>query len=239
MRIIPRIDVKNSHIVKGVQFEGLKKLGDPNEFGVRYFDEGADELIFVDIVASLYGRNSLYELVAKATNDIFIPITVGGGIKTLYDVESMLNHGADKVAINTAALSNPNLITEVARNFGSQCMVLSVEAKKTNENKWVAYFDTGREKTNIDVVDWVQQGIDRGAGEIYVMSVDNEGRARGCDIQLAKTIANICSVPFIFGGGIGISEHYCEVRDLGNVDAISLSHALHYNKVNIKSLKRK
>ena len=133
MRIIPRIDVKNSFVVKGVQFEGLKKLGDPNDFGLRYYNEGADELIFMDVVASLYGRNSLFELTAQATEEIFIPITVGGGIKTVSDVEKMLTCGADKVAINTAAISNPKLITEVANNFGSQCMVLSIEAKKINE----------------------------------------------------------------------------------------------------------
>ena len=237
MRIIPRIDVKNSFVVKGVQFEGLKKLGDPNDFGLRYYNEGADELIFMDVVASLYGRNSLFELTAQATEEIFIPITVGGGIKTVSDVEKMLTCGADKVAINTAAISNPELITEVANNFGSQCMVLSIEAKKINEKKWVAYFDSGREKTDINVTDWISEGIDRGAGEIYVMSVDCDGRARGCDLELAEAIMDICRAPLIFGGGIGMPEHLHELSKLKGIDAISVSHSLHYNKIAINKMK--
>ena len=238
LRIIPRIDVKNSNVVKGVQFEGLRKLGDPNEFGLRYYNEGAHELIFMDIVASLYGRNSLFDFIARATNEIFIPITVGGGIKSVYDVEQMLKSGADKVAINTAAISNPGLISEVACNFGSQCMVLSIEAKKVHDEKWVAYFDSGREKTDINVVDWIKEGIDLGAGEIYVMSVDCEGRAQGCDIGLAKTISSVCSVPLIFGGGIGNFNHYQELCELKTVDAVSISNVLHYDKLKISNLKK-
>ena len=166
MRIIPRIDVKNNFVVKGIQFEGLKKLGLPSDFGIRYYEEGAHELIFIDIVASLYERNSLFEIIREATKDIFIPITVGGGLKSVSDVELALANGADKVAINTAALSNPKLITEIANNFGSQCMVLSIEAKSVGKGHWVAYFDNGRERTNTSVIEWVREGVDRGAGEI-------------------------------------------------------------------------
>jgi len=236
LRIIPRIDVKNSFVVKGVQFEGLKKLGDPNKFGLHYYHSDAHEIIFMDVVASLYGRNSLFELISRATEDIFIPITVGGGIKSLHDVEKMLKCGADKVAINTAAISNPQFITDVAKTFGSQCMVLSIEAKKVNDSQWVAYFDSGREKTDLDVISWMKEGIERGAGEVYVMSVDCDGRGRGTDIQLAKAATSVCSVPLIFGGGVGKSEHVRELDEITGVDAISISHALHYKKIKIHDI---
>lgn len=149
------MDVKGPNLVKGIQFEGLRKLGDPNEFAKKYYQQGIDELIYIDIVASLYERNNLTEIVRKTSEDVFIPITVGGGIRSTDDVKEVLNAGADKVAINTAALKRPELITEISERFGSQCMVLSIQAKKVGYKKWEAYYDCGREKTGVDVVDWV------------------------------------------------------------------------------------
>ena len=168
IRLIPRLDVKSNNLIKGIQLEGLRVLGTPNEFALRYYKQGADELIYMDCVASLYGRNNLHDIVEQAARDVFIPLTVGGGIRSVDDANRLLRCGADKVAVNTAAVSNPHLIADIARCFGSQCMVLSVEAKQLGPGHWEAYTNNGREKTGIDVVDWVRRGVALGAGEILL-----------------------------------------------------------------------
>jgi len=179
LRIIPRLDIKGPNLIKGIRLEGLRVVGDPHAFALRYYAQGADEMVFMDIVASLYQRNSLSDIIRRAANQIYIPITVGGGIRSLDDVDNMLRSGADKVAINTAAIARPALITEVARRFGSQCMVLSVEAKRTGPGRWEAYTDNGREHTGLDVIDWIAQAVGLGAGEILLTAVDQEGTRKG------------------------------------------------------------
>ena len=174
IRLIARLDIKGPNLIKGINLEGLRVIGSPNDFAIKYYKQGIDELIFMDCVATLYGRNHLAELIVKASKETFVPITVGGGIRSTDDVFEILRSGADKVAINTAAILNPNLILEVARCFGSQCMVLSIEAKKIGTNKWEAYTDNGREKTGLDVVSWAKQAVKLGVGEILLTSVDNE-----------------------------------------------------------------
>lgn len=236
LRFIARLDVKTEHLVKGIQLEGLRKLGKPNDFARRYYAEGIDEILYVDIVASLYERNSLLPIIERATEDIFVPLTVGGGIRSLENVRKALELGADKVAINTAALRNPDLISEVAKAFGSQCMVLNVEAKRTGLNAWECYYDNGREKSGRSVVDWVREAGDRGAGEILLTSVDQEGGQKGMDIKLIEAVCNIAKVPVIASGGVGSIEHISDAADVG-VDAVAMAHVLHYDKLQISEIK--
>jgi len=183
IRLIARLDVKAPNLVKGIQLEGLRKLGDPNEFALKYYGQGIDEIYYEDIVASLYERNSLLEIIEKTTENIFVPITVGGGLRSIEDVSAVLRVGADKVAVNTAAIKRPSIISEIAERFGSQCTVLSIQAKQQNGG-WEAYYDNGREHSGRDVVEWARQGEDLGAGEILLTSVDREGTAKGFDLDL-------------------------------------------------------
>lgn len=236
MRFIARLDVKGENLVKGIQLEGLRKLGRPNEFARRYYSEGIDEILYIDIVASLYERNSLLPIIERATDDIFVPITVGGGIRSLGDVRAGLEVGADKVAINTAALRRPELINEVAEAFGSQCMVLGVEAKRTGSGKWECYFDNGREKSGKDALEWVKEGAKRGAGEILLTSVDQEGGQKGMDTELLAAVSSAVSIPVIASGGVGALEHISEAVETG-VDAIAMAHVLHYGKLSIVEAK--
>jgi len=182
LRIIPRLDIKGKNLIKGVQLEGLRVMGDPHQFALKYYRAGADELVYMDIVASLYGRNNLSDIIKRAADQVFIPITVGGGIRSVDDARHILRYGADKVAINTAAIARPDLISEVARRFGSQAMVLSIEAKQVAPGKWEAYTDNGRERTGLDVLEWVRKGVEMGAAEILLTSVDREGTRKGFDI---------------------------------------------------------
>jgi len=196
-RLIARLDIKAPFLVKGIQLEGLRKLGDPNDFALKYYHAGIDEIFYIDIVASLYDRNSLTDIISKTTNEIFVPITVGGGIRSLHDVEKALRAGADKVAINTAAIKNPILIEEIAKRFGSSCVVLSIEAKKTNKDNWEAYYDNGREHSSLDLVEWAMEGQDRGVGEILITSVDRDGTKKGFDVDLVENISDKVKVPLI------------------------------------------
>ena len=191
LRLIARLDIKGNNLIKGIQLEGLRKIGDPSQYAKKYYEDGADELIYMDTVASLYGRNQLYELLSNTVKNIFIPITVGGGIRSLNDAKDLLRCGADKVAVNTAAINNPDLISEIANHCGSSCMVLSIEAKSNGRDKWEAYTNNGREHSGIDVKDWVKVGTKMGAGEILLTSVDREGTRKGFDIKLIKQITNI------------------------------------------------
>jgi len=236
IRLIGRLDIKGPNLIKGINLEGLRVIGSPNDYAFKYYNQGIDELIFMDCVATLYGRNHLAELIVRASKEIFVPITVGGGIRSTDDVFEILRSGADKVAINTAAILNPNLISKVSRSFGSQCMVLSVEAKKVGNNKWEAYTDNGREKTGLDVLSWVKQAVKLGAGEILLTSVDNEGTRKGFDVHLLKTITNEVSVPVIASGGMGNPNHLMEAVKLGNIDAIAMADILHYERYSFESI---
>jgi len=238
IRIIARLDVKGPNLVKGVQLEGLRKLGDPNAFAKKYYEQGIDEIIYIDIVASLYERNSLVDIVKRATGDVFIPITVGGGIRSVDDVREILRAGADKVAINTAAIKNPALITEVSKKFGSQCMVLSIQAKQTGPGKWEVYYDNGREKTGLDVVEWAQKGVELGAGEILLTSVDREGTAKGFDTELIKAVSGSVTIPVIAGGGAGSPDDIVQAVKIGKADAVAVAHILHYNKYSMDNIRQ-
>lgn len=238
VRVIARLDVKNSDLVKGIQFEGLRKLGNQNEFAIKYYEQGADELLYIDIVASLYERNYLQEVIKEATKNVFIPITVGGGIRSISDVETLLNSGADKVVVNTGGIKNPQLITEIAMKYGSQCVVVSIEAKKIGPNKWEAYYDNGREKSGLDAIDWAVAAEKLGAGEILITSVDQEGTEKGFDIDLIKSLTNVVSIPVIAGGGMGETKDAIDAVKSGGSNAIAVASILHYNKFSIEDIKR-
>jgi cyclase len=236
VRLIARLDVKAPNLVKGVQLEGLRKLGDPNEFARRYYREGIDEIYYEDIVASLYERNSLIEIIERSTHDVFVPVTVGGGLRSVADVEAVLRAGADKVAINTAAIKSPVIVREVADRFGSQCMVLSIQAKKNGES-WEAYYDNGREHSGIDAVGWAQRGQELGAGEILLTSVDQEGTGLGFDLDLIKAVTARVDIPVIASGGMGHPDHLVSVIKEGNADAIAMARVLHYGMYSLEDLR--
>jgi len=237
LRIIARLDVKAPNLVKGVQLEGLRKLGDPNKFANKYYEDGIDEIYYEDIVASLYGRNSLSDVIEEATKNVFVPITVGGGIRSVQDVEKVLKSGADKVAINTQAIKTPSLISEVSNRFGNQCMVLSVQAKRQSRG-WEAYYDNGRERSGLDVLEWVKKGQDLGAGEIVLTSVDNEGTAKGFDLELISEVTTQLDIPVIASGGAGTLEHVRAAVKDASADAVAVAHILHYEKYSVGQIRR-
>ena len=236
VRLIARLDIKGPNLVKGVQMEGLRVLGNTQEFAYKYYIDGIDEIIYIDIVASLYGRNNLSEIVKRTSQDVFIPITVGGGIRTVEDVRKLLRAGADKVAINTASVKRPDLIRDVSRCFGSQCTVLSIQAKRLGKCKWEVYTDNGREHTGIDVLEWAIRGTELGAGEILLTSVDREGTKKGFDVDLVSTVSKAVHVPVIACGGMGNMEHLIKVVQDGKADAVAMASVLHYNLLNIKEI---
>ena len=236
-RLIARLDVKGPNLIKGVHLEGLRVIGDPNEYAVKYYNQGADELLYLDIVASLYGRSNLTEIVKKTTNDIFVPVTVGGGVRNIDDVASLLRAGADKIAVNTAAVKNPKLISEIANKFGSQCMVLSIEAKYQDSGNWEVYTDSGRERTGIDVIDWVKKGEKYGAGELLITSIDREGTRKGFDIDLISAITDVINIPVIASGGMGSPEDLIDIVKKGNVDAVAMADILHYNRATVEDVR--
>lgn len=238
IRLIARLDVKGPNLIKGVHLEGLRVIGDPNVYAKRYYEQGADELIYIDCVASLYGRNSLSEIVQHAARDVFVPMTVGGGIRTVEDATNILRCGADKVAVNTAATARPAIITEIARRFGSQCMVLSIEAKRMGHQRWEAFTDNGREETGLDVIDWVKEGVALGAGEILLTSVDREGTRKGYDVELIRAVTQEVSVPVIASGGMGVPEHLVPTVIEGEADAVAMADILHFNRATIGDIRR-
>jgi len=238
VRLIARLDVKGANLIKGIHLEGLRIVGDPQVHTQNYYAHGIDEIIYMDAVASLYGRNHLTEIVKRAANEVFIPMTVGGGIRSADDVTAILHAGADKVAINTAAIQNPRLIKEVAEKFGSQCMVLSIEAKKVGENRWEAYTENGRERTGKDVVEWACRAEELGAGEILLTSVDQEGTRKGFDLELTRRVSTAVSIPVIASGGMGDMDHLRAVVQEGKADAVAMADVLHYNRLTIEGIKR-
>jgi cyclase len=242
IRLIARLDVKNNYLVKGVQLEGLRKMGNPHEVALRYYEQGVDEIIYMDIVASLYNRNSLGEIVRRTTDDVFIPVTVGGGLRSVEDVRATLKLGADKVAINTAAIKDRRIIGDVASAFGSQCMVLGIEAKRRRDRNgretggWEAYYDNGREHSGLDAVEWAARGVELGAGEILLTSVDREGMERGMDCELIKAVCSAVNVPVIASGGCGGPADAAEAARAG-CGAVAVASILHYKKTGVAELK--
>jgi cyclase len=239
VRLIARLDIKGPKLIKGINLEGVRVVGDPHEYAKSYFAQGVDEIVYMDSVATLYGRNSLVDLVRATTEDVFVPMTVGGGLRSLADVDEMMRAGADKVAINTAAIRRPELLREVSRRYGSQAMVLSVEAKRRRDGRgWEAYVDLGREKTDLDVIDWVRRAVDMGCGEILLTSVDREGMRAGFDLELVRAVTEAVDVPVIASGGMGKLEHALEVIGQGGADAVAMAHVLHYKQVPLDALRR-
>ena len=238
MRIIARLDIKNNYVIKGINFEGLRKIGSPTELCSKYYKEGADELVLFDSVASLYSRDNIFEIIKKITEKVFIPVCVGGGIRSLEDIKMALYSGADKVLINTAIVKNISFLKEAKQNFGASNIVVSIEAKKS-DNSWEVYTNSGRDKTNIDVFDWIQKVQDIGCGEIVLTSIDHDGTRQGLDLNLIKKIKNIkVDVPLIFSGGVGKIEHIKELKDIFPDEALAIASALHYNNLNISQVKK-
>jgi cyclase len=237
VRLIARLDIKGPNLIKGIHLEGLRVVGDPQAFAERYYHEGIDELIYMDIVASLYGRNNLTDIVRHTADRIFMPLTVGGGIRSPDDVRDLLRAGADKIAINTAAMRRPELISEIARRFGSQCVVLSIEAKRRNDGGWEAYVDNGREKTGMDVVEWARRGEQLGAGEILVTSVDQEGTRKGMDCNLVRAITDAVKLPVIASGGAGSPADVVKAVTEGHADAVAMADILHYGRHSLSAIR--
>lgn len=236
-RIIARVDVKNEFVIKGIHLEGLRKVGDPNEMAKQYYQDGVDEIIFMDAVAAYYDRNSLTHIIERACKDVFVPITVGGGIRKITDIQIALNAGADKTAINTKAVQDPNFIKEASEVFGSQCIVSSIDALKIGPDKWEVYIDNGREPTGLDVIEWAQKVEELGAGEIMLTSIDKEGTKKGFDIELNKRVSEVVSIPIISSGGAGKGKDVANVIDKTDIDAVAIASLFHYKIETVKSLK--
>jgi cyclase len=230
-RIIPRLDIKGPSLVKGIHLEGLRVLGRPADFARAYYLEGADELLFVDIVASLYQRNQLLPLILETAREMYIPLTVAGGLRSLDDIRSVLRAGADKAALNTAAIRRPDLVGEAAVAFGSSTVVLSIEAKKRSDGTYEAYTDCGRERTGREVAAWAREAESRGAGEILVTSIDREGTGGGFDIELTQIIAKAVSVPVVASGGAGKKEDVVDLVRSTDVSGVAVASLLHYDWV--------
>lgn len=233
VRLIARLDIKGEHLIKGINLEGVRKIGDPHAFASRYYREGIDEIVYLDAVASLYGRNSLLDIVRRTAEKIFIPITVGGGLRSADDAQAALRAGADKVAINTEATRRPDLIAEMAQRFGSQAVVLSIQAKRQPGGGWEALRDLGREHTGLDAVEWATRGESLGAGEILVTSVDQEGTGQGFDVELVRAVSRAVSIPVIASGGMGTIEHLEEVVREGEASAVAMAQVVHYGRLTV------
>ncbi len=238
IRIIPLLHIKSENVVKPVHTEALRVVGSPKSLSTRYYAEGADELIYLDVVASLYQRNFDFELLRSVTENIFIPVTVGGGIRSITDINNALRAGADKVAINTYAVRHPVFLKEAAKEFGSQCITLFIEAKQRPDGSYEVYTDGGREWTGSDAIEWAKQAIDLGVGEILISSIDRDGTKRGYDVELIRKISTFAPIPIIAHGGAGTSESIREVICEGKADAVAVSSVFHYGELSIQNVKR-
>ncbi|EOS60396.1 imidazoleglycerol phosphate synthase, cyclase subunit [Firmicutes bacterium M10-2] len=237
-RIIPCLDVKDGRVVKGIHFTGLKELGDPVEYAKKYYLDGADELVFLDITATHEGRQTIKDLVRDVAREIYIPFTVGGGIRTIEDIRAILLAGADKVSLNSAAVKDPNLIRQGAEMFGNQCIVLAVDARERKDGSgWNVVINGGRVDTGKDVLEWVKEGVALGAGEILLTSMDADGTKTGFDIKLCKAVRNVVNVPIIASGGCGSLEHFYEVFEKDAADAALAASLFHYDELTVKEVK--
>lgn len=237
-RIIPCLDVKDGRVVKGVHFTDLKDAGDPVLSAKIYNEHMADELVFLDITATSDGRDIMTDMVRRTAESIYIPFTVGGGLRTLEDIRQMLNNGADKVSLNSRAVQNPSFITESSRKFGSQCIVLAIDAKKVAEEEWHVFIKGGREDTGLSAIQWAKEGERLGAGELLVTSMDRDGTKAGFDIELLRRITEVVNIPVIASGGAGKKEDFLEVFQKTNVDAALAASLFHYGELQIEDLKQ-
>ena len=237
LRLIARLDIKGANLIKGIHLEGLRIVGDPQDRAEKYYQDGADEIIYMDTVASLYGRNNLLDVVTRATEHVFVPMTVGGGIRSVEDARALLRAGADKVAINTAAIKDPTLIKKLSDVWGSSTIVLSIEAKKTAEGKWEAYTDNGRERTGLDVAQWAEQGAKLGAGEIFLTSVDQEGTRKGFDCELVSEVTKSVDIPVVASGGFGEFTHLKDLLQIGQPTGVAFADSLHYDRIGLTDIR--
>lgn len=238
IRILARLDVKSKNVIKGIHLEGLRVIGKPFDLATKYYGDGADEIIYMDMVASLYGRSNILPVVKETATDIFVPLTVGGGMRNENDIVSALRSGADKVAINTAAIKDPDFLQRGAKVFGSQCITLSIEAKNRAPGKWEALTDNGREMTGVDVLEWAVEAERLGVGEILLTSVDKEGTQTGFDIELIGLIRDALRIPVIAAGGAGNSGHVVEMIKQTGCDAVCCASIFHYDLIDIPNLKQ-
>lgn len=231
-RIIPKLDIKGPNLVKGIHLEGLRVLGKPEEFAKYYYQNGADELIYQDVVASLYGRNSLNDIISRTAKEIFIPLTVGGGIKDIDDISTILRSGADKVSINTSAINNPSLISEASKKFGSSTIVVAIEAIMQSDGNYMAFTDNGRNETGKEVIEWAAEAEKLGAGEILLTSVNSEGTGKGLNKELIETLLSELSIPLVAHGGIGSKEDVLDSSKLRKLSGVAISSLFHYDFIN-------
>ena len=238
IRTIARLDVKGNNLIKSICLEGLRKVGIPSLAAKTYYEQEIDEIIYIDLVASLYGRSQITEILYETTRDVFIPLTAGGGIRNIDDVHQLLRSGADKVAINTAAVRNPELISEVASKYGNQCMVLSIEAKKRSSSSWEIYTECGRESTGIEVSEWAKKAELFGAGEILLTSMDRDGTKKGYDLELTKLVSNSVNIPVIASGGVGKLDHLYEGLKKGKASAVLAASIFHFGEFSINDVKK-
>ena len=236
IRVIARIDVKNEFVIKGIHLEGLRKIGDPNLLAKKYYEQGIDEIVFMDAVASLYGRNNLFDILERACKEVFIPITIGGGVRKIEDIEKALKAGADKIALNTQAIKTPEIVTSISRIYGSQCIIGSIEAKRKN-NSWEAYTDNGREESGIDAIEWAKKLEQLGVGELLITSVDQEGTKKGFDIELMHKIASVVSIPVTASGGAGNITHISSLCKQTEISAVAVASLIHYNICSVAEIK--
>lgn len=238
VRVIPCLDVKEGKVVKGVHFKNLQYAGDPVELAKWYSQQSADEIVFLDITATIEKRKILLEVVKKTAQNVFVPLTVGGGIKSLEDIRDLLNSGADKVSINTSAVKNPKLISQAANAFGSQCIVVAIDAKKVGDKKWEVYINGGTTPTGLDVIKWAKEVEKLKAGEILLTSIDADGTKNGYDIELTKEVVNNVKIPVIASGGAGKIEHFIDVVNKAKVHAVLAASVFHYKQYSIKKVKQ-
>ena len=237
-RIIPCLDVKNGKVVKGINFVGLKEVGDPVELAQKYYEQGADELVFLDITATHEGRDTMVQVVEQVASSIYMPFTVGGGLKTIEDIKRVLRAGADKVSLNSAAVKNPELISQGAQIFGNQCIVLAIDAKaRVDQSGWNVVIHGVRIDTVIDLLEWVQTGVSLGAGEILLTSMDTDGVKQGYDIKMLEAVRNITNVPVIASGGCGCLEHFAQVFENDVADAALAASLFHYDELSVQDVK--
>ena len=237
-RIIPCLDVKNGRVVKGINFVELKDAGDPVEQAKIYSEGGADEICFLDITASNENRDTILDVVKKTSQECFVPLTVGGGVRNIVDISNLLKSGADKVSINTAAVNNKNIIKDSAENFGSQCIVIAIDAKKINEKKWEVFTHGGRNSTGLDVINYAKEVEELGAGEILLTSMDRDGTKKGYDLELTEMVSNSVNIPVIASGGVGKLDHLYDGLKKGKASAVLAASIFHFGEFSIKDVKK-
>ncbi len=236
-RLIARLDIKSDKLIKGINFEGLRIIGNPYEFANNYYEDGIDEILYIDTVATLYGRNNLKHILNKTSEKLFIPVTAGGGVSNITNAQELLDNGADKIFVNSAAVREPNILRALVDKFGSANIVSSIEAKNIN-NEWLVYIDNGREKTNYKLEQWLEIVQDSGVGEILITSIDFDGTKKGFDINLFENIENKINVPYVISGGMGTLEHLKKIKEVCRPSGIAIGTSIHYQILKIHEIKK-